>query len=311
MKNFMKTNIITHNLISFSGFKALLLFSFILDNPKSYADIQEFFINHEYLHEELSTDTIRIYLNSLREIGCKINIERKNRIAYYYISSHPFELEIDDKQTKNIIRIFKAISQSIDFDDFMILKKFFEKFSVYITNDRLKEQLINISPLSNISINLLESLKKYTQSKTELKIYYNSENSGKKYIDILAEKLQIINGKLYLYGYNSEHKNYSSFLVSKIIEIASVNLKKTEMEITVRYEYYKKDNISFKPLKNEKIIEQDKNRILVDISSKDKFSITQRILSLTNKCKVISPENYKDEILSCLKQMKEGYFGEK
>ena len=314
MKNFMKTNTITHNLISFSGFKSMLIFSLILNNPQSYADIQKFFLENEYLHEHVSIDTLRIYINSLREIGCKIEIERRNRIAYYYITEHPFELKIDDKQTQSIIKIFKAIAQSIDYDDFILLKRFFDKFSKYITNKELKEQLENMSPLSNIDNNSLDDLKKYSQNKNEIKIYYNSQNSGKKYIDILCDKLQITNGKLYLYGFNSEHQNYGSFLVSKIIEIASVNLKKTNIEvpeIIVKYEYFKKDNIDFIPLKNERILEQNDKKVLVEIKSKNKFMITQRILSLTNHCKVISPDNYKEEIITCLKQMKEGYFEEK
>ena len=35
--------------------------------------------------------------------------------------------------------------------------------------------------------------------------------------------------------------------------------------------------------------------------------ITQRILSLSDRCKVISPVEYKKEIIKCLKQMHEEY----
>jgi len=80
--------------------------------------------------------------------------------------------------------------------------------------------------------------------------------------------------------------------------------------LTVRYRYLKNDNEIFEPIEEEKIIKENDKEIIVEITSKNKFGITQRVLSHTNKCVVISPENYKDEIVSYLKQMKEGYFGQ-
>ena len=46
-----------------------------------------------------------------------------------------------------------------------------------------------------------------------------------------------------------------------------------------------------------------------EITSKNKFDIIQRILFHANKCKVISPTDFQQEIISCLEKMKEGYFG--
>ena len=74
MKEFLKTNTITYNLMSFTAFKSILLFSLLVDGPKSYEEIQEYMANHEYLHEKISIDTLRIYFNSLREIGCKMEL---------------------------------------------------------------------------------------------------------------------------------------------------------------------------------------------------------------------------------------------
>ena len=124
--------------------------------------------------------------------------------------------------------------------------------------------------------------------------------------------MSITNGKLYLSGVNSEYNNYYSFPVSKIIKILSVNINPAQLNIPAFkavYEYYKTDNNDLELITEEKVLKRDENKILVEISSKNKFSITQRILSLSNKCKVISPQSYKEEIIECLNKMKEGYFG--
>ncbi len=311
MKEFLKTNTVTYNLMSFTGFKSILLFSLLTTGPKSYNELQESFKNHEYLHEEISKDTLRIYLNSLKEIGCQIDKIRENGVTKYTITSHPFVLKINDKQAKSIIKIYKAISKSIDVSDLMALQKFFDNISQYVENEKLKEKLQNISPLNNIDQQLVEDLMNFTQNNTEITIHYNSKVSGNKNITILADKIEINNGKLYLYGFNSEYQNYSSFLVSKINKIVSINLKDKTLEIpniTVGYEYTKDYNEKLELLDCEKIIKEDKNKAIIELTSKNKFEIIQRIMFQANKCKVLYPDNIRKEVIANLKKMKEGYF---
>lgn len=313
MKEFMKTNTITHNLMSFTGFKSILIFSLLLDGPKSYDDLKKSIQNHIYLNETISIDALRIYINSLREIGCKISRTSKNGITRYSIDSHPFELKITDEQTKSIIKVYKAISNSIDLSDLMAFQSFFEKISPFVQNEDLKMKLQKISPLKNINQQIIKDLIEYSKNKNEITILYNSPASKKKKnIDILVDKLSINNQKLYLYGYNSEHKNYSGFLVSRILKIVSVNLKKPKLqcpEFIVGYELSKEPGDNLELLNCEKIVKNEDNKIIIEITSKNKFDIIQRIMSYSNKCKVLYPEEFKSDILSCLNKMKEDYIG--
>ena len=311
MKEFMKTNTVTHNLMSFTGFKSILIFSLLLESPKTYEDIQKILDSHPYLHESASIDTIRIYINSIKKFGCEVKSITQDRKKYYYIESHPFELKISDEQAESIIKLYKAIAKTIDMQEFMALESFFEKFSKYVTNDTLKAKLQNISPINNIDIELIKDLLKYTKSKSEITVLYNSSHSGKKNITILADKLYIRNNKLYLSGVNSEYKNYYSFLVSKIIRIIGVNIEKPTLKFptyTVKYEWEKSDNTELEILENETIIENLGNKMVIEITSKNKFDIMQRIFSHADKCKVLEPLAFRQEVIENLKKMKEEYF---
>lgn len=313
MKEFMKSNTVTYNLMSFTGFKSILIFSLLLESPKSYQELQFALANHSYLHESISIDTLRVYINSLKEIGCNISKSTKDGITRYSIDSHPFELKIDESQAKNILKIYKAISKSIDVNDLITLQKFFVDFAQYITNEELKNKIQNISPLNSINPKLLQDLMLYAKNNTEITILYNSLNSGKKNITIIVDKLNIVNSKLYVYGMNSEYNNYSSFLVSKIIKIVSVNIHEATLNapiITVGYELNNCDH-NIELLTCEKIIKREGNKALIEISSPNKFDITQRILYHANKCKVLYPESFKSDILNSLKAMKDGYLEEK
>lgn len=314
MKKFMETNIVTHNLMSFSGFKAMLIFSMLVQEPKTYLEIKQAIEENEYLKETVSIDTIRIYMNSLKQVGCNIKKIHQGKTVKYYIDSHPFELKITDEQVDSIIKVYNAIAKSIEISDFLVLNDFFNKISYYIKNEDLKTKLRNLSPISNIKYDLIIELMNYAKNNTEITILYNAKNSGKrKQIDIIADKMSIVNGKLYLAGYNSEYRNYSEFLVSNIIKILSVNIQSPKLispEFVVQYEYFKENNDTFQLLENENIIEENDYHLIVEIQSRNKFIIMQRILSLSNKCRVISPQNYKEEIISILKSMKEGYIEE-
>ena len=98
MKEFIKNQKVTYNLMSFTGYKALLLFSLLSESPKSYNDISDYFFNHPYLRERISIDTLRVYINSLKRIGCEIKRTRgEDKISRYMVVSHPFELKMTPK----------------------------------------------------------------------------------------------------------------------------------------------------------------------------------------------------------------------
>lgn len=310
MKEFRKTNKVTYNLMSFTGFKSVLIFSCLLDGPKSFDEIRQCILDNEYLHELISVDAVRVYFNSLRSLGCHIIRTTSNGVSRYHIDSHPFELKITEAQTNSIIKVFQNVYKSLDISDLLALQSFLENFAKYITNTDLKNKFKNISPLNNIDPAIIKDLINYGKNNTEIIMYYNSANSGKKNINIIVDKMNVTNGKLYVYGVNSEYNNYSSFLVSRIIKIIGVNMQKSKLnmpEMTIGYEYKINDNEAFVPLKNEKIIKKTKTKYIVEMTSMNKFDLMQRVMSHTNACKVLYPEDFRQEVISCLRQMKEGY----
>ena len=312
MKEFLKTNTITHNLMSFTGFKSILIFKLLLDGPKSYEELKWFIENHEYLNETISKDTLRIYLNSLRKVGCNISKNNIDGVIKYSIDNHPLQISFSDKQIKSILKVFKAISKSIDVDDLISLQQFFNKISEHVSNEDLKIKLKNISPLNNINPELIKELMVYARQNAEITVSYASPNSGTKNITILVDKLLINNGKLYVCGINSEHANYASFLVTRILSVVNVNINKKSLEIpefVVGYEYTKEDNVNFELLPNEKIIKVEGNKYYIELTSKDKFGTIQRLMYHAGNCKVLYPESIKNEVISNFKKMKEGYLG--
>lgn len=313
MKEFLKTKTVTYNLMSFTGFKALLLFSLLAESPKTFTEINEHFINHPYLHEAISIDTLRVYINSLERIGCLIERTKKSEGSKYVLKSSPFDLKITDDQINSVVKVYKSISKNISVEDLIYLEKFFFKLAGIIKNEKYTQALNDVSLLSNTDKNLIEDLMQACRHKHTIIIKYNSPSSTVKNIEVKADKLEFTNSKLYLYGTSYEYNKYTSYLVSRILEISATEIN-AQIDAPEEIEVIYRTNISQDELfiqENEEILSQDEEYTTIKIKNSNKFFITQRILSYGDKCEILEPSEYRAEIINTLKQMQEIYADEK
>lgn len=312
MKEFMKTKTVTYNLMSFTGFKSLYVFSLLLEAPRSYAEICEAFKKHEFIKESISIDTLRVYLTSLKRAGCEIIRMKKSEGSKYKLVSHPFQLYVTDEQINSIAKIYQNLSKNISLDELLILDKFLKKLAVLINNPLLEETYNKVSAFKGIDMEILETLIRCCKAKEQITFLYNSPKNGKKEIQIVTDKVGFSNGKLYLYGVGFEYKQYGYFNVSRIEKIVSISLYKTDISdvevFTVGYELY--GNLpELKLGDDEKIVEtKNDNTVVVEYKSSNMFMIKQKILSYGCACRVLYPESVKNEILETLKAMRAGYY---
>ena len=307
MKEFLRNNKITYNLMSFTAFKAMLIFSILLDGPKTYEEIREIYLSQEYMHDTLSIDTLRVYINSLERMGCKIVRGKKSEGSKYKLVKHPFELNIKDEYAEELIRVYKAISKNINLEDLISITEFFNKISVGINNEELREKILNISPIKKINKQVLNFLINACQKKELISILYNSPASNLKTIDIKAEELFIKNNKVYLSGESPQYNNKANILMSRIKEIPTIKINSeipNKEEFTIKCELYN-PNIILE--ENESLLSDINGIRTILIKSNNTFRAKQRVLSLSNDCKVLSPKSFKEDIINTLKKMQEEY----
>jgi predicted DNA-binding transcriptional regulator YafY len=310
MKQFMENKKISYNLMSFTAFRALVLFSLLLDSPKSYDEICRYFLEHPFLNEQISIDTLRVYINSLRRIGCDVvrTKDKTERVSRYFIRSNPFELQITPEQIQSIAKIYKSITKNIDAEDLLMLEKFLRKIAGCINNNDLNEAIDNISLFRDTDINLVTALIEHCGDNDQIVITYNSPSAGAKDIELLTDNVRLENSKIYLYGTSSEHQKYGYFLVSRILGIKEIKSEKTikpeAKELTVGYEVNCR---SFTPDSHEKVLSQANGKFLVEITSQSNFMIKQRLLSFASDCRVLYPKEFREDFVSALKKMRAGY----
>jgi hypothetical protein len=310
MQEFLTNNTVTCNLMSLTGYRTLVIFNALMEAPKSNDEINACLLNNQYIKENFSSDTLRIYINSLREIGCEITRANKSNQKKYELLAHPFSYNIQKPQLKAISKVYKWFCEKASIEEIIEFETFFKKLSNLVSDDDCKYALRKMSLLKSTNINILNNLLTYCKNKNQITFLYNSPKSGEKEIEIIADKLSFKSDKLYLWGNNVKRKEYSFFFVDRILKICNIKMfsTKEDMEefntIKVVYELSSNDYI-LEP--NEKIIEQTNDKIIIEAMCKNEFSMIQRILHSANDCKILSPETFKTKVLTKLKAMEKSY----
>ena len=310
MKEFKKTNTVTYNLMSFTGFKSLIMFAYLLEAPRSLQDLIDFFKNNEYIHEALSTDTIRVYFSSLKRIGCEIARTKDGRTSRYQIVSHPFRMKIPEAQVKSLETLYKMVSKTNKIEEVLCLDKFLRELAEKLGSTELLEKFNSFSIFKNLDLNLVESLVEHSKHGRDILIEYNSPTSGLKEIKVTANSVGLSNGKLYLYGTSYEYSQETYYQVSRIKRILDVNLEnndKVELKtVTVGYEVSAKcEELALSP--DDKIIEIKPESMLIETTTSNLFELKRKILGYGAFAEVLYPASFREEIKSTLTEMYEGY----
>lgn len=307
MQELLTNNTANCNLMSLTGYRTLVILALLMEAPRSTEEINNYFLNNQYIQDKFSNDTLRIYINSLRAIGCNITDANKANKKYELIS-HPFEYDIPKTQLKALSKLYKSIFSKIDNAKLLELENFLYKLSNNTKNEATKNYLTNLSVIKNIDRKILKDLILYCKNNNQIVILYNSPRSGNKEIEIMCDKLSFRFGKLYLWGNNITYNEYSFLPVERIIQILNIKIRKDDSTIHPIKVVYELCNITnYVPEQDERIVEQSEDRLVIEINSKNKFNLMQRVLYMADSCKVREPASFKEELINKLKIMEQYY----
>lgn len=286
MQEFLNNDTVSANLMSLTGYRTLILFNLLLERPCSVKEIKDCFLQNKYVEkEEFSNDTLRIYLNSLRSIGCKITKATKSSGYKYIMTAHPFSLKATQSTQKALLKTYSNLYTQLDIKTLIEIERFFLKLSEF-AEDESKFFFQNLSKIKSIDKKLLLDLDNLSARKKQVKLRYNSPRCGLIEIDFILDKICFKNSKLYIWGTNLLYKEYSYLNVDRIHSIESVSMTSSEHA----------QNISIKVKKYGQIFE---------ISSGNKFDLKHCILE--NQYEVVDSKDFKNEIFEELKLMRSFY----
>lgn len=295
--------------ISMTAARAIIILLSLLQSPKSYEEIRQIIIDCGLIDKELSVDTIRIDINTLKTLGCSITKATKSNNHKYGLISHPFKLKMTNDEFNALDKIYNKMIKHADVSKLLGFHNLFLKLSTLVDDETIKEKLLNISVLNRENIDIIERFTKIEKKHNRIKVSYKPPYSEDTYeYDISVEKLGMRNGKLYVYCQNHSTGKRSFLNVSRIKEIIDAKFDRESgsgLDTLVKFKLKSYQNYELED--NECIIEKHDDYIIVSGRYFNDFIAFQRMLSFADDCTVLEPSKMKEMIITKLKEMRAIY----
>ena len=297
--------------VCLTAYRVVAILMMLKIKPHTEAEINENLKNNIELPRELSKDSIWLYINTLKAMGCFITRPTKNNGYKYILKDHPFKLNLTEAELKSLIETRKYISNlsdwevSINFDKFLsVLYRFLPDEDKQVLAKHCKANLRVINYV--LKKEMVKELELHCKNNDFILIKYISPSGNISEIELLTQSIKYEKGALYLWGYNYSLEEYQYLRVDRIESIKKLpnkNLKEIEQPISVIFKLYGPVALMYNPDEDETIINNDNNSITVEAKMKNKFKLIQKILSFGKDCEVLEPDYIQKEIVKKLKLM--------
>ena len=96
--------------LSLTGYRVIALLKMLKEGPHSEAEINEKFKQDIIVSRAISRDSIWLYINTLKALGCQITRPSKKNNYKYILKDHPFKLNLTYSEINSIIQAKKYIA---------------------------------------------------------------------------------------------------------------------------------------------------------------------------------------------------------
>ena len=297
--------------INKTGQKCLFILKKLLERP-----LTDFEIN-EILNFKFSKDTISLYINTLRAIGCVIARPAIKTNYKYKLESHPFKIELSEQDLKQLIYIRLCLAQTTNWRFLVDIDSFFLEIIHLFQTNKAEDTMNKISNLERLLVvNSKDEAKKvftldnYCRGNYKITISYNSIKTGFKFYELIPKYISCENNTLYLWSINLENNQNQYFRLDRIIDIVSEEELSEEVEaenIKAKYRLTGTSAILFKPDYFQKISVIDEQTIEVEEKVYSNFHFFQKVLTFGAECTILEPLELRKEFIEVLKNIKGVY----
>lgn len=290
-----------------TGYRMLKILKLLIEKPCNTNEINEAFRADIYLKKAVSDDMICLYINSLRKIGCDIARPSKTNSYRYVLNTHSFSFKIIEQESKTIEAVLRSLVKNNDWRLLLDVCEFFKYIKEFCAKDSDLDFLRVVSDFMKMDFELIKKLNYFCEKEKFVVLEYQSPNSGLKEISLVAKYLSLENSRLYLWGYSFELDELQYLRVDRIKNIKIISLKEVDVEFKeypiARYKLLNQDAKNFLEDGNQKIIKISGREIFIEEEIKNKFLLTQKILSYGEDCIVLEPLELREEIVSIIKEV--------
>ena len=159
------------NQISLTGVRAIVLLGLLIIAPRTLEEIKDAMIKYSILDENSSDDILRIDLNTIKAMGCKISRASKKTNYKYILQEHPFSLKFVEDEIKVLKRVYRKMKSSCSLHTLLEYDLLFKKIASYVYDEDIREMIYGISILKSYNIEKLQELIQDCHEHNTLEMY--------------------------------------------------------------------------------------------------------------------------------------------
>lgn len=304
--------------ISSTAYRVLLILHLLNQGKYTLDELSNQLSNDENISRTFSKEVIIKYINTLRVCGFEINKSMQANVTYYELKKAPFLIKFEEDEIKTLAILQNHINYLYQPLLISSFNAAVEKISKYIPaqkHDLLEKfrdlTLPDISDKYSHFANLIKQLEQLCVSRQSISVTYCPLKGICHKIVFEPEKIEYLNQKVYIYGYNPKiyHKQY--LLLDYIQEIKQLPTIYNQINSATQVTFRLTGRVAraYRLYEGEEIIEKGNSPFYILVNSKvdDVNVLLHRLLRYGHFCEVITPVSARKKICEIIDDLRNNY----
>jgi predicted DNA-binding transcriptional regulator YafY len=210
-----------------TAYRIFKLLQWLIQTPLSVEALNQKFCTDPRIGKAVSNDSIWLYINTLKTLGCHIRRPGPKNNFQYELLSHPFGLPLSEHYLETLALAKSYAQQQFNHQEMLILDRLLKKVIQYSDTSTPQEVIDSLFAQSRSSDSEtcnahVQNIEKWLPSEPLLNIHYLSPVKGKEQFLFLPEMLYYEQGVIYLRGDRADIKTPSSLRVDRIATLEAL-----------------------------------------------------------------------------------------
>ncbi len=310
--------------VNATAYRIFKLLEWLMAGPLSVEELNARFAADEHIGRTLSNDSIWLYINTLKALGCQITRPCPRNSFRYELLFHPFGVLLDAADMAMLARV-KAFGHShLNRRENLVLDGFLKKVVIRSVGqdagqtlaDRLQALFEESRSLDyGAYLETIDRLEGWIREGALLELAYRSVSKGLSRFRFLPEALVYEQGLLYVRGDRPEYPDPSLLRLDRIQEVKRVHQPELRAQLSERRQspplvkirlLGASDADSLRLEETGFRLEQAEPRaagVDLHLKGRDLFSLKQRLLSCGLPFQVLAPQAFRQEMQTELETM--------
>jgi predicted DNA-binding transcriptional regulator YafY len=318
-----------HQKKAFNGtaYRIFKLLQWLMETPLTLEELNERFVQDPLIGKAVSNDTVWLYTNTLKKLGCAFRRPSPKNKFHYELKTHPFGIALPPARQEMLVLAKAFAQQSFDHREMLILDNLFKNVICHSAVSSVQESIEALFQQSRSfdfesSAGYIHQLEAGVKTEALFQLHYRSPLQGEETFEFMPEMLYYEQGVPYVRGDRPDKNLPSSLRIDRIVTLRPIVSDETRIALIHRRQHKTRVHLRlFVPqpalwmglgLEPQHGVYQENKlgictagRAFVELELlvRDFFYLKQRLLASRYQVQILSPQHLKEDLQQTLQQV--------